>query len=59
MRELTMPYAALDRFESPAQDALAMTPSVDHGFVRSYVEVCEGNGADEGEHFWIELGGEG
>ena len=61
MRELTLRYATLDRFGScPPLGGLSVAAFVDpHLDMRSFFVARESESADEGEHDWIDLGGEG
>ena len=61
MREFVVQYATLDRFDfcHPLAGSSA-TPFVGHQLEsRSFSELRDSERADDGEHFWIDLGGEG
>jgi hypothetical protein len=61
MRESALRYAALDRFGyGPRHAGSSVAPVVEtHLDTRSIFDVRESERADELEHLWIELGGEG
>jgi hypothetical protein len=61
MRESALRHATLDRFGyGPPLAGLAVAPVVDqHLDTRSFFDVRESETANEWEHLWIDLGGEG